>query len=237
MNYFAHGRDFLQDPYFLAGTAVPDWLSVIDRRLRVKSKHAAPFVTHADARIAALAAGILQHYRDDRWFHSTRAFAEVSWHLTVAIRDVLPDDDGFRPSFLGHILVEVLLDASLIADAPRQLDAYYAALEQLAPATVTDGISHMANRSAEPLTAFIPGFCAERFLYDYLDDAKLLSRLNRVMRRVKLRPLPDQFVELLWPARRLVYERQAELLAGGEARVGATPVPPPRLNHTTGDLP
>ena len=33
MNYFAHGVRFLEDPYFLAGTAVPDWLSVVDRRV------------------------------------------------------------------------------------------------------------------------------------------------------------------------------------------------------------
>ena len=38
MNYFAHGYAFLDDPYFLAGTAVPDWLSVIDRRMRARSK-------------------------------------------------------------------------------------------------------------------------------------------------------------------------------------------------------
>ena len=28
VNYFAHGLRFLNRPHFLAGTAVPDWLSV-----------------------------------------------------------------------------------------------------------------------------------------------------------------------------------------------------------------
>jgi hypothetical protein len=64
------------------------------------------------------------------------------------------------------------------------------------------------------LAAFIPGFCAERFLYDYADDAKLLARLNRVMRRVQLPALPDRFVELLPSARRTVRERRDELLVG-----------------------
>ena len=49
MNYFAHGRPFVDDPYFLAGTAVPDWLNVVDRRVRVRSKQARLFVDSADA--------------------------------------------------------------------------------------------------------------------------------------------------------------------------------------------
>ena len=218
MNYFAHGRNFVSDPYFLAGTAVPDWLSAVDRRVRVKSKHAAPFLGHADVRLAALAAGIQQHYRDDRWFHHTRAFAEISWQLTVAVRDTLPGDAGFRPSFLGHILLEILLDAALIADAPHQLDAYYAAFARLDAGAVADGVSQMAHQPVEWLAALIPKFCAERFLYDYADDAKLLARLNRVMRRVQLPELPDRFVELLPSARRTVYERRDELLAGEDGR-------------------
>lgn len=218
MNYFAHGRNFLSDPYFLAGTAVPDWLSAVDRRVRVKTKHAAPFLEHADPRLAALAAGIQQHYRDDRWFHATRAFAETSWQLTAAVRDALPGDEGFRPSLLGHILVEILLDATLIADAPQQLDAYYAACARLDVVAVTDGVSQMARQPVELLGVFIPGFCAERFLYDYRDDAKLLARLNRVMRRVQLPALPDRFVELLPPARQMVRQRRDELLAGEDRR-------------------
>jgi len=218
MNYFAHGRRFLSDPYFLAGTAVPDWLSAVDRRVRVKSKHAAPFLGHADARLAALAAGIQQHYRDDRWFHRTRAFAEISWQLTVAVRDTLPGDEGFRPSFLGHILLEILLDAALIEDAPQQVDAYYAAFSRLDAAVVTDGVSQMAHQSLESLAVFLPGFCSARFLYDYLDDAKLLARLNRVMRRVQLPALPDSFVEVLPSARHMVRQRRDELLAGEDQR-------------------
>ncbi len=39
MNYFAHGYRFIDDPYFMAGTALPDWLSVADRRVRIRPKH------------------------------------------------------------------------------------------------------------------------------------------------------------------------------------------------------
>jgi hypothetical protein len=55
-------------------------------------------------------------------------------------------------------------------------------------------------------------FCRERFLYDYLDDATLLLRLNRVMRRVRLRPLPATILACLPGARQCVRERVCELM-------------------------
>ena len=49
-------------------------------------------------------------------------------------------------------------------------------------------------------------------MYDYLDDGKLLSRLNQVMRRVKLPPLPPALLPFLPEARQRVSERRDELL-------------------------
>ena len=55
MNYLAHGWRFANDPYFLAGTAAPDWLSVIDRKTRLRSRKAAGCVDDADPVLAAVA--------------------------------------------------------------------------------------------------------------------------------------------------------------------------------------
>ncbi len=214
MNYFTHGRHYLDDPYFVAGTAVPDWLSVVNRRVRARSKLAAPFATDRDPRVAAVARGIMQHHHDDAWFHQTRAFAELSLHFTKAVRDRLPKDDGFRPSFLGHILVELLLDASLIEDDPALLDRYYAVMDSLDPYVVNRTVNRMATRDTGMLAFFIPRFLEERLLYDYVEDAKLLFRLNNVMRRVRLPMLPETLAEFFPEARRLVRQRSAELLAG-----------------------
>lgn len=222
MNYFAHGRAFIDDPYFLAGTAVPDWLNVVARRVKARSKHAQEFIEDADPRLAAVARGIVQHHADDGWFHETAAFAELSWQLTAMVRDALPPDDGLRPSFLGHILVELLLDAALIAEAPERLQAYYEALAAVDPAFVQQAVGRMATGMPERLAEFVPLFIRERFLWDYGDNGKLWFRLNQVMRRVKLPPLPEGFCELLHEARRLVERRKAELLS---------PMPPEPSNR------
>src|SRR5262249_14067134 len=212
MNYLAHGWRFADEPYVVAVTAAPDWLSVIDRKIRLRSRTAADFVGHGDPILAAVARGVVQHHADDAWFHATPAFNELSLTFAVEIRDALPGDEGFRPSFLGHILVELLLDRALAEDEPTRLDAYYAALSSLDPQLTEQAISRLATGPAPRIETLIPRFTAERFLYDYLDDGKLLTRLNHVMRRVGLPQLPPELVELIPPMRRRVRERSTALL-------------------------
>jgi hypothetical protein len=217
VNYFAHGRRFIDDPYFLAGTAVPDWLSVVDRRTRARARLAAPLAEHEDPRVAAVARGVVQHHADDDWFHRSRAFAELSLEFSASIRDRLPGDHGFRPGFLGHILVEILLDAALIEDCPDQLHAYYDAMQALDPDSVGAAVNRMSTRTTDRLPTSIHLFRAERFLYDYLDDEKLLTRLNHVMRRVGLLTLPASMLEFLPQARDAVRRRASELLDGEQS--------------------
>ena len=213
MNYFAHGCRFLDDPYMLAGTAAPDWLSVADRGVRARSVRAAPLVRHDDRCVAAVARGVVQHHHDDAWFHQSDAFNELSWQLTQSCRAALPKDEGFRPSFLGHILVELLLDSALIAADPRRLDRYYTAMQSVEPLVVERAVNQIAAVPTKRLAWFIKRFCQERFLYDYADDAKLLFRLNQVMHRVKLPALPAAVTPVLAAAREKVASRQHELLA------------------------
>lgn len=214
MNYLAHARHLLHDPYLAAGVAIPDWLRVVDRTNRVRARNAAPWVDHPEPEVAAVARGIVQHHHDDAWFHETRAFVELSLEFSRQTRAVLGPDDSLRPSFVGHILVEILLDSNLAADDPTLLDRYYQSMSKVVPLRVEAAVNQMAIRPATGLAEWIPRFCAARFLYDYADDGKLLWRLNMVMNRVGLPELAPPFCSLLPAARRLVRERQAELLLG-----------------------
>lgn len=212
MNYFAHGYRYVDDPYFLAGTAVPDWLAAVDRKVRVRPKEAEAHVEHPDAVLARVARGVARHHADDARFHTTAAFGELSWRYALQLRTLLPADDGLRSSFLGHILVELLLDAVLIDEHPGRIDDYYAALANVESGMVEEAVNRMAATRTERLTIFIPLFTRERFLCDYADDVRLLGRLNQVMRRVGLEPLPDRLLEWLPGVRREVTDRRRELL-------------------------
>ena len=214
MNYFTHALPFLTDPYFAAGTAVPDWISVADRGVRARAKDVEPWTTHPNRETAAIAGGLLQHLRDDAKFHATRAFSETSLEFAAAIRRVLPDDSSFRPSLLGHVLVEVFLDWTLAEDNPGGLDAYYRALEVVDPVVVQEAVNCMATRGTDRLAPLIFLFREERILWDYGQDDKLWVRMNQVMRRVGFPPLPQEVQELFPAARQSVRRRRHELLEG-----------------------
>ncbi len=214
MNYFAHSHPFLDRPYFAAGTSVPDWLSAADRKMRLRSKHVEPFCDDADPLVAETTAGILQHLRDDAQFHETRAFAESTLELTVRTRDALGGETGLRPAFLGHLLVEVLLDAVLISESPGRLTEYYRTLDRVDAGRIEAAVNRMTPRTTGRLAFFIELFRRERVLWDYLEDDKLMVRLNQVMRRVQLDVLPEAFAAILPAARKLVIQRKDALLEG-----------------------
>ena len=149
MNYFAHGIRFLDRPWFLAGTALPDWLSVVDRRVRLRPKGVAPFADGSASPEAELAAGALQHFEDDHWFHKTRAFAEATGRLTDLFRNFMGPGDGFRCGFLGHITSELLLDAVLIKRYPERLDAVLQVFAQLDAARLTEVVADLAGQPVD----------------------------------------------------------------------------------------
>ena len=212
MNYFAHALLFLDRPLFVAGASVPDWLTVADRPVRLRIRHAEAFLDDPDQDVGEVAAGVLRHLNDDARFHNTRAFAETSLELSAKVRDTLGEDSGMRPAFLGHLLVELLLDAALIADDPRRLDEYYQLMDALDAERVETAVNRMAPRPTRRLAVFIELFRRERVLWDYLEDETLTVRLNQIMRRVRLNPLPERFAAVLPEARKLVTNRKTELL-------------------------
>ena len=223
MNYFAHALPLLDEPYVVAGTSTPDWLSVVDRRVRVRARRAQPWVDAECPHTSAVARGILQHLRDDFRFHETRAFVETSMELSTAVRRVAGAEPDYRASFVGHVLVEVLLDAALAEENPGGLEAYYRALAAVEPEKIQEIVNRIALVPTERLAPFVVLFCRERILWDYFDDQRLLVRLNQVMRRIGFPQLPEEFAAILPEARSLVRRRRLELLDGIPVPMDLTP--------------
>ena len=213
MNYFAHGIRFLDRPYFMAGTAVPDWLSVVDRRVRMRTKRIEPLLDQWEpgSPESEVAHGILQHLSDDDWFHTTVGFSAVTNRMTALFRETLPGD-SFLNGFLGHIVTELLIDAELSHRHPGHLDGYYQAMEEIDPHVVQVVVNDCGRESTSLLARFIPLFIAEGFLHDYAESPKLLRRLNQVMRRVKLEQLPESVLTVLDAGRDLVANQLPDLL-------------------------
>lgn len=201
LNYFAHGRPFLDRPYLVAGTALPDWLSAGDRGARLRRER-------LDG--SELADGIRRHWADDLWFHHSAAFLEVSGAIMRDLRRAHPGDPRLRAAFFGHILTEMLLDAALIEREPGKLDAYYAALDRIDPGSVARAAGPWLRGAAPRLAATIDRFRSSRYLHGYREDEPFLRRVGGVAGRVGL-PVPPRLRDVLPGARRRVRERADEL--------------------------
>lgn len=222
MNYLAHAYLHLDDPYFAAGTGLPDWMSVVDRKNRPRRQYAEPVAEHRDPSIAAFARGCLRHHADDFWFHQNERFVTLSTHFAVELRELLEPGLGHQAGFVGHIVVEMLLDAILIERDPALLDNYYAALESLDAELVQAGANAICRQPVTRLAELLPKFIEVRFLADYSDDVLLLRNLNRVMKRIGLPRLPDSIAVWASDARQRVRAGADELL---------TPSTPASLSH------
>lgn len=211
VNYLAHAYRFLDQPLFVAGTALPDWMNVVNRKNRPRRQYALPLVSDADCSVAELAAGVVQHHEDDHWFHQQPAFLELSSRFTSELRALLPPDHCHQAAFVGHIGVELLLDAALIQRDSSLLNRYYQLLDDLDGTVVQHAANRILRQPETRLELLLQRFCQERFLADYPSDAGLQYRLAGVMRRVGLPPLPD-LSQWLQSARDQVYQRADELL-------------------------
>lgn len=212
MNYFTHALNHIDRPYFMAGTAIPDWLSVVDRKVRLRPRLLEPWLDDEDRVQSQVASGALQHLSDDDWFHSTRGFVEVTGELTGRFRHRLGADEQYHCGFLGHVGMELILDGVLMEMYPDRFDAYWQTLAEIEPSQIETAVNRMAKVPATRLAWFIDLFRREQFLRSYVDDAELVSRLNQVLLRVKLSPIPIEAIPVVAEGRELVTRRLLDLL-------------------------
>ena len=213
MNCFAHALPFLDDAYFAVGSCLPDWLSACDRKCRAREKGAQRFINHSDPVIAKIAQGVVQHHQDDDWFHRTPIFNEMILKFAVELRELFGNERSMRPGLIGHIVVEMLLDAFLHKEHPGELNRFYDQVDSVNPQKVQDAINLFASRPTEQLAAHVGRFSKARFLFDYVTNEGINYRLNRVLERVKMNATPEVFLNWLPTARDRVYENAEGLLA------------------------
>ena len=211
MNYLAHGYRFVDRPWVMVGTAVPDLLTIGDRRRRLRQADVPePHEAH-DAASAALAEGVHAHFHDDGWFHATDAFHEVTAALAERVR-AAAGERRVRASVLAHVGMEMLLDAELMRRDPGLLRAYAFAFARVDPDGVGERIGRWARRPPLVLHRVMRFVRGASFMASYADDQGLLLRLSQVARRARLGELPEGLLAEVPAMRALVRERADDLL-------------------------
>ncbi|MEM6980122.1 MAG: hypothetical protein AAF539_10700, partial [Planctomycetota bacterium] len=190
MNFLCHALPYFDAPTKSVCTGVPDWLSVVDRRIRARRKSAQNVLPSDDPTLDAVARGVLAHLDDDRWFHGSEAFTRLNLQFAIDLRDRLPNDAGFRPTFVGHILVEMLLDAAYLQHDRNWVDQYYGLIRGCDAAGIEAAVNLITGKPSDRIAEVIDRFANLGFLYDYATDAGLWFRVNQVLQRVRLPEIP-----------------------------------------------
>jgi hypothetical protein len=211
LNYLAHGYRFVDRPWALVGTAVPDLMTVADRRRRLRRQDVPAPPEGMDRASADLAEGLHAHFHDDSWFHATPAFTEVTETLAVILRQA-SGAQRIRASTLGHIGMEMLLDAELMRRDPALLRAYTLAFDRVDPNGVAERVGRWARRPPLVLHRVMRFVRGASFLGSYADDHGFVLRLGQVARRARLGPLPETLTDEVPGMRALVRERADDLL-------------------------
>jgi len=185
MNCFTHALPYIDNAWLAAGCCIPDWLSAVDRKCRAREKKATPFLDHEDPIVAAVSQGIVNHHKDDYWFHTNQTC---------------------------HVLIELFLDAWLHDKFPGKMQFYYEQLETIDPMKIQEIVNLIAVKKTDKLAPEIERVRKDRYLFDYTDDAKTLYRINRVLKKIGLEEIDDRINDWMKDARKRVYDRVPDLL-------------------------
>lgn len=214
MNCFAHALPFLDNPYYAVGASLPDWLAAADRKCRVRRKRAVDWIDDEDPIVAEVAGGVVQHLKDDYWFHTSAVFRDFEMKFAVEIREIYDGEKSMRPGFVAHVLVEMFIDSWLQQNHPDQLERYYQLVADVDAQKVQDAINRFATKPTDLLVPAMKAFLSERYIFDYVTDEGAIYRMSRVLERIGLEPLDDKILPWVATARPRVDEQIKGLLSG-----------------------
>jgi hypothetical protein len=179
VNFLSH--DFVlppaSPPLTRVGSALPDLWSLLERRplpLVVQRRLDASPSTEG----RELGRGIRSHLAADAAFHALPAFRDrVAWLAP----QLAPAWDGLRhASLAAHVLVEMILDAWIVARQPQQLDSYY---DCFTSHHIRIAAQHSASDPAMEggVTALLNRFASIQFLRDYDTTEGTVDRFVRLL--------------------------------------------------------
>lgn len=187
---------------------MPDLVRMSNKSLRLK-----PTEQLVNLNEAPMQTGINLHVATDHFFHNTPFFKEGSSKLTELLRSF-----SFRQikrnSFLGHVLLELLLDRWLLIHYPDKGELFYHSLSKVKSNELLELFASQGKAAyAREFEAFLKKFIGYRYLLLYPNDDELAYALTRIyFRATGVMPSADSGALI-----NLVQEAELLLLADFEA--------------------
>ncbi|MEM0995846.1 MAG: hypothetical protein AAGN35_02150 [Bacteroidota bacterium] len=190
MNFISHfyADRGVQDALFIVGTVTPDLMSIYNAKYRVKNSHLNKFDRLAHPEVPrSFLKGLERHFFVDRIFHDSDNFRRETERISQELPLRLPQYDIQRKFFIGHLLLELLMDKIIIDRDPRILEEFYghfADARQYAPLQQFTGL--VAGHTLGTYVSFLRKFYENKYLYKYQEYAHLIWVLGQLLRRVRV---------------------------------------------------
>src|SRR5204862_7715892 len=136
-----------------------------DKRARVKPD-ALRALHLDDPRARSLREGALRHHNDDHRFHTSSTFEALTDEAVHALRALSPDP-RYRASALGHIAVEMLVDACVEERRPGVTARYYDAIAAIDDDVLATLARDWTSRPLPQFPLLAQRFRKARFLFQY----------------------------------------------------------------------
>jgi len=181
MNFLSHFYLDRQssDSLFVSGTCTPDLMSIFSRAVRVKHQSLIiPIGTETFYQ------GVLRHYAADKAFHTCDFFLEESHAITLFLREHFTSNQVHRTFFIGHVLVELMIDKVLIAQDETLVSDFYAHLETVTAHKLAESTQYFVDKPLLGYEAFLQRFIQNRYLFHYSKYEYIIFVLKQIVQRV-----------------------------------------------------
>ncbi len=181
MNYLSHFyvHERPGNAYFNTGLVLPDLA-------RSYVKRFSNATVYDDPQHVELQLGCMQHYADDKAFHSSSFFEEGTAACIAEIKETLFDGVMERRWFIGHILFEMLLDRLLVRHQPAVANRFYDQLDQTGTEKLHEFLKLNEATKSEKLMENFGHFRRARYIRNYTDNNLFVYSLSRVLLRARL---------------------------------------------------
>lgn len=196
MNFLAHYffDGFLAAPYYNLGTVLPDFMGMVHRQWKLKPEtlHKARKPLHK-----ALASGMKAHLGMDDWFHKTRFFVDGRNVVKQTLINADIRYPPYRPGFLAHVMLELLLDRFIVLHYPGKVAQFYRELAKVEIPVVRNFFEEAGHPFDENFHDFLLRFVRQEYAFQYGEPIHLIKALNQISGRVGQPAITQPYQESL----------------------------------------
>jgi len=182
VNFLSHYYiDSTDNEYFNCGLALPDLVSVVDRKLKKIDVFNPDIISHFH-----INQGWNRHLLTDKVFHNSDIFTQQNKNIKLLWLELgLPTSD-VKLFFIAHILFELLLDRWILNHDKSWADKFYKDLSDCDIQQVSAFCFSSKPEYSFKFSQFLDRFLLHQWVYQYQSEVGLLTAINKISERMNL---------------------------------------------------